>query len=112
MAHGAGEYEAVELRDGDAARFKGKGVLKAIDNIHNILTPAVLGMDPTDQEGIDNALVQLDACSSKSTLGLLFSACSLSGMRRRDRGATGRRVRLGPVQMPTRGGSSLCGLRA
>ena len=73
MGHGAGKYEAVELRDGDAARFKGKGVLKAIDNIHTCLAPAVLGMQATDQEGIDKALGNLDASSTKSTLGLPFS---------------------------------------
>lgn len=66
-----GIYEAHELRDGDPKVFNGKGVLKAIDNVNNELAVAVTDMDPTDQEGIDQALVDCDGSSgtSKSRLG-------------------------------------------
>lgn len=55
-----GLYEAHELRDGDKAVFNGKGVLKAINNVNNELAVAIIGMDPTDQEGIDQALMDCD----------------------------------------------------
>lgn len=66
-----GRYEAFELRDGDAEKFKGKGVLKAINNINNDLAVAIIGMDPTDQEGIDQALIDVDGSDDnrKSRLG-------------------------------------------
>ena len=56
MGHGAGKYEAVELRDGDAVLFKGKGVLKAIDNIHTCLAPAVLGSSRGVADGCGDEL--------------------------------------------------------
>ena len=46
-----GEHEALELRDGDAARFLGKGVLKAVDNVRDVIAPTLIGMDATDQAG-------------------------------------------------------------
>ena len=64
-----GAYEAVELRDKDANRFGGKGVLKAIDNVQTVLGPAVKGMDPTDQTAIDNAMIALDGTPNKGKLG-------------------------------------------
>lgn len=64
-----GSYEAVELRDGDEKRYKGKGVLKAVGNVNQVLGPAVVGMDPTDQEGIDNKMIQMDGTENKSKLG-------------------------------------------
>ena len=48
-----GEREALELRDGDKKRYLGKGVLKAVDNVNNIIAPAISGMDVSDQVGID-----------------------------------------------------------
>ncbi|HAL56622.1 MAG TPA: hypothetical protein DCP63_09140, partial [Bacteroidetes bacterium] len=48
-----GENEAVELRDGDKARYLGKGVLKAVENVNNVLSEEVIGFDATDQIGID-----------------------------------------------------------
>jgi enolase len=48
-----GEHEARELRDGDAARYLGKGVLKAVANVHVRIAPALIGMDSVDQAGID-----------------------------------------------------------
>lgn len=66
-----GKYEAFELRDGDAEKFKGKGVSKAINNVNNELAVAIIGMDPTDQEGIDQALIDVDGSDDnrKSRLG-------------------------------------------
>merc|ERR1712137_4081 len=70
-----GIYEALELRDGDKSRLLGKGVLKAVDNINNIIAPALLGMDVTQQETIDRKMVEtLDGTKnewgwSKSKLG-------------------------------------------
>lgn len=50
-----GEHEALELRDGDKKRYGGKGVLKAVDNINNIIAPKLIGMSALDQMGIDHA---------------------------------------------------------
>ena len=63
-----GAYEAVELRDG-GDRYLGKGVLKAVGNVNDVLGPAVMGMDPTDQQAIDDAMVALDGTPNKATLG-------------------------------------------
>jgi enolase len=64
-----GEHEAVELRDGDKKRYLGKGVLKAVENINNQIAEAVLGMDATDQEAIDNTMIKLDGTPNKGNLG-------------------------------------------
>lgn len=64
-----GSREALELRDGDAERYLGKGVLKAIEHIHSEITPAIKGMDPTDQRALDARLVELDGTANKSRLG-------------------------------------------
>lgn len=64
-----GEYEAVELRDGDKARFLGKGVLKAVEHVNDIIAEAVIGFDVTDQVGIDKALIELDGTDNKGKLG-------------------------------------------
>ena len=64
-----GEREALELRDGDKSRFLGKGVLKAVDNVNSIIAPAILGLDVTDQNGIDNLMIELDGTGTKSKLG-------------------------------------------
>ncbi|HEY4612867.1 MAG TPA: phosphopyruvate hydratase, partial [Bacteroidota bacterium] len=64
-----GEHEAVELRDGDANRYKGKGVLKAVENVNNIIADEVIGFDSTDQIGIDKMMIQLDGTPTKSKLG-------------------------------------------
>src|ERR1700690_1403314 len=55
-----GANEAVELRDGDKARFGGKGVLKAVANVREIIAPELLGTDASDQAGLDAALIALD----------------------------------------------------
>src|SRR4051794_24263153 len=64
-----GEYEAVELRDGDKSRYLGKGVQKAVDNVNEIIAEAVVGMDVTDQVGIDRTMIQLDGTDNKGKLG-------------------------------------------
>ncbi len=64
-----GAHEAVELRDGDKSRYGGKGVLDAVDNVNDIITPHILGMDPCDQPGLDAYLCELDNTSNKGYLG-------------------------------------------
>ncbi|MFJ8066085.1 phosphopyruvate hydratase [Psychrobacillus sp. NPDC096426] len=65
-----GEYEAVELRDGDKARYLGKGVLKAIDNVNNIIAAELEeNFSVLDQVGIDHAMIELDGTENKGNLG-------------------------------------------
>ncbi len=64
-----GSFEALELRDKDPKRYLGKGVLKAIENIHTIIAPRLTGLDATDQFQIDNILIELDGTKNKSRLG-------------------------------------------
>jgi enolase len=64
-----GEHEAVELRDEDKKRYGGKGVLKAVKNVNEIIAPAMDGMDALDQAEIDSALIDLDGTPTKSKLG-------------------------------------------
>ena len=64
-----GSREALELRDNDAGRYRGKGVLQAISNIENILCPKLVGMEAGDQAGIDRAMLELDGTENKSRLG-------------------------------------------
>lgn len=64
-----GEHEAVELRDGDKRRYAGKGVLRAVDNINNLIAHELEGMDALDQVEIDGALIAFDGTPNKSKLG-------------------------------------------
>ncbi|MBW2523499.1 MAG: phosphopyruvate hydratase [Deltaproteobacteria bacterium] len=64
-----GEHEAIELRDGDSARYGGKGVLQAVKNVEEQLAPAILGMDALDQPSIDRVLLQVDGTPNKSKVG-------------------------------------------
>ena len=64
-----GSYEAVELRDGDISRYGGKGVLEAVANIQNKITPAIRGCDASNQVEIDRILLDLDGTTNKSGLG-------------------------------------------
>lgn len=64
-----GENEAVELRDGDPKRFLGKGVLKAVKNVNEVITPELLGFDVLDQVGLDRTLIALDGTDTKKKLG-------------------------------------------
>jgi len=64
-----GAHEAVELRDGDEARYRGKGVLTAVRNVNEALRPELLGLDAIDQVSIDRLLIELDGTANKSRLG-------------------------------------------
>jgi enolase len=64
-----GEHEAWELRDGDKDRYLGKGVLKAVENVNQKIAPALLGMDGTNQAGVDAAMLALDGTPNKKNLG-------------------------------------------
>ncbi len=64
-----GKHEAVELRDGDNSRYSGKGVLKAVSNVVNLIQPAVVGFDSEDQAGLDAKLIALDGTLNKGRLG-------------------------------------------
>ncbi len=64
-----GEREALELRDGDANRYKGKGVLKAVENVNNTIAPKIEGFDALDQAFLDNFLIELDGTENKNNLG-------------------------------------------
>lgn len=64
-----GEHEALELRDGDKARYGGKGVLKAVKNVNDVIFPKIVGFDAIDQVGLDQALIKLDGTPTKMKLG-------------------------------------------
>ncbi|MGI6339176.1 MAG: phosphopyruvate hydratase [Bacteroidales bacterium] len=64
-----GENEALELRDGDESRYLGKGVQKAVHNVNNVIAEEIIGMDVSDQAGIDKKMIDLDATKTKSNLG-------------------------------------------
>src|SRR6188472_3918667 len=64
-----GAHEAVELRDGDKARYLGKGVTKAVANVNTALAEAAVGRDAADQPGLDRALIAADGTENKGNLG-------------------------------------------
>jgi enolase len=64
-----GVNEALEMRDGDKNAFGGKGVLKAVQNVNEVICPALVGMDATDQVGIDNKMLEIDGTPNKAKLG-------------------------------------------
>ena len=64
-----GQFEAIELRDGDPSRYNGKGVLKAVSNVNAIISPALEGMSVFDQSAIDHKMIELDGTPNKSRLG-------------------------------------------
>src|SRR5687768_10024394 len=64
-----GEHEAVELRDGDAERYGGKGVRQAVQNVEETIGPALKGMDAGDQISIDTTMIELDGTPNKANLG-------------------------------------------
>lgn len=64
-----GAYEAVELRDGDKSRYLGKGVLKAVENVNEVIAPELIGWDALDQVGIDRMMIELDGTPNKAKLG-------------------------------------------
>ncbi len=64
-----GEHEAVELRDGEKSRYLGKGVLEAVKNVNEVITPEVLGLDAFDQRAVDRTMIELDGTPNKGRLG-------------------------------------------
>ena len=64
-----GAYEATELRDGDPNRYLGKGVLKAVDNVNNLIAPEIIGMDAVRQVDIDTLMIEMDGTPNKAKLG-------------------------------------------
>ena len=64
-----GQFEAVELRDGDKGRYLGKGVLKAVENVNEAIAEEIIGFDATDQREIDGAMLELDGTDNKGKLG-------------------------------------------
>src|SRR5438067_428590 len=64
-----GQFEALELRDGDPERFRGKSVFQAIANVHDIIAPELRGRDVEDQSALDHAMIALDGTANKSRLG-------------------------------------------
>src|SRR6478752_7607801 len=64
-----GAHEAVELRDGDKKKFLGKGVLKAVANVNQLIAPEITGYDVADQTGIDELMIQLDGTPNKAKFG-------------------------------------------
>ena len=64
-----GEHEAVELRDGDAARYLGKGVRQAVENVNTIIAKALVGSNVSEQEAIDRTMIDLDGTANKGKLG-------------------------------------------
>ena len=65
-----GEHEAIEMRDGDANRYLGKeGVSQAVENVNVKIIEAIVGLDATDQAGVDQAMLNLDGTPNKSVLG-------------------------------------------
>ena len=74
-----GQFEAVELRDGDPAAWLGKGVTQAVQNVEAEIAPAVVGLDAQDQRGLDETLIELDASANKGRLGAnAILGCSLA----------------------------------
>lgn len=64
-----GAFEAVELRDGDKGRYLGKGVLKAVENVNDVIAPELIGLNALDQVAIDNLMIELDGTPNKGKLG-------------------------------------------
>jgi enolase len=64
-----GEREALELRDGDKSRYGGKGVLKAVEHVNDLIRPEIVGMDATEQRAVDEAMLALDGTANKAKLG-------------------------------------------
>ena len=64
-----GAHEALELRDGDKSRYLGRGVLKAVKNVTDVIGPALMGQDASNQEAIDRELIRLDGTANKERLG-------------------------------------------
>jgi hypothetical protein len=69
LGRSTGEHEAVELRDDDKKIWLGKGVTKAVENVNSKIAPELIGLDPRDQEAIDQLMIELDGTPNKAKLG-------------------------------------------
>ena len=92
-----GIYEAHELRDGDASRYLGKGVAKAVENIHTEIAPALIGKNVLDQTHLDQTMIDLDGTPNKSRLGAnailgVSLACAIVNNLKGDSRAQGPRI--------------------
>ena len=88
-----GEFEALELRDGDKGRYLGKGVTKAVENINTVIADAVIGMDASDIYAIDKAMIDADGTKDKSNLGAnAILAVSIAACRAAASGFVSRRI--------------------
>ena len=76
-----GSREAIELRDGDASRYGGKGVLKAVEHVNTEICEAIIGLDATEQSFVDKTLIDLDGTENKSRLGRQRDARGVAGGR-------------------------------
>ena len=72
-----GEFEALELRDGDKSRYLGKGVQKAVENINTIINEAISGLDASDIYAVDKAMIEADGTKDKSKLGGKCDSCRI-----------------------------------
>ena len=93
-----GSKEAIELRDGDAARYFGKGVLRAVENVNTEICEAILGLDASEQALIDKTMIELDGTENKSRLG----ANAILAVSLRGREGRGRRIVAAAVPLPGR----------
>ena len=73
-----GEFEALELRDGDKARYLGKGVTKAVENINTVINDTICGMDASDIYALDAAMIAADGTKDKSKLGAKCHPCGIN----------------------------------
>src|SRR6267142_4641111 len=76
-----GSREAIELRDGDASRYGGKGVLKAVENVNTEICEAIIGLDASEQAFVDKTMIDLDGTDNKSRLGanaILAVSCAMA----------------------------------
>ena len=76
-----GTHEALELRDGDAGRYGGKGTLTAVTNVNDKIAPRIRGLDAGDQQAVDGAMLELDGTQDKSGLRRERDTCGLAGER-------------------------------
>ena len=76
-----GEFEALELRDGDKSRYGGKGVTKAVENINTVICDTLAGMDASDIYAVDKAMIQADGTQDKSNCTAFWAASTPTGCR-------------------------------
>lgn len=93
-----GEFEALELRDGDKSRYLGNGVSKAVENINTVINDTVAGMDASDIYAVDKAMIEADGTKDKSKLGANAIPCRFNCNSKSSRNST----RYSALQIPRR----------